>query len=98
MTPRTGIQNIPSFMKERRHELGLSLQDVADRMNCTKAQVRDLEQGPACNPTLSITLSFCNALECSIGSLLGIGVTEQILTDNEMALIRAHRQIFRRAD
>ncbi|MCP4410158.1 MAG: helix-turn-helix transcriptional regulator [Gammaproteobacteria bacterium] len=81
-------------MKQRRAELGLSLQGLADRVGCSKAHVWDLEKGHSTNPTLDLALSLCEALQCSLGALIGVDQSQPNFTDDEMALIAAHRQIF----
>jgi len=47
----------------RRQELGLSLQDVADRTGGTKAHVWELESGRSTNPTVKTLLGLAAALE-----------------------------------
>ncbi len=82
------------FIARRRQELGLSLDEVAERAGSTKSHVWELEKGRSRNPTISMALSLCDALQCSLNSLLGMDVSQPAFTDREMALIAAHRAIF----
>ncbi len=82
------------FIARRRDALGLSLQDVADRAGCTKSHIWELEKGRASNPTISMAIGLCEALECNLSSLLGFDASSPQVTDDEMALIAAHRRIF----
>ncbi|MDH3740539.1 MAG: helix-turn-helix domain-containing protein [Hyphomicrobiales bacterium] len=88
------VAHLGPFILARRKELRLSLQDVADRAGCTKSHIWELEKGRATNPTIDLAVSLCGALQCSLNSLLGIDISQPNLTDNELALIAAHRQIF----
>lgn len=86
--------HIGGFIALRRDALRLSLQDVADRAGCTKSHIWELEKGRASNPTISMAIGLCEALECNLNSLLGLDVSTPQITDEEMALIAAHRRIF----
>ena len=86
--------NISTFVKSRRRELGLSLDEVASAANTSKSHVWEIEQGRAKNPTVNMALALCNALQCSLNSLLGLDVSQPQISDDEMALITAHRRIF----
>lgn len=89
-------EHIGAFIKRRRTELRLSLEDVASRMDCSKAHVWELEKGRSKNPTLWIVLGLCDALQCSLNDLLGRDVSQPLHTAAELALIDVHRQIFDR--
>lgn len=82
------------FIKRRRRELGLSLDEVAKRMGGSKAHIWQLETGGSKNPTLWMILGLCEALHCSLNELIGRDVSQPIYSRNEMALIDAHRRIF----
>lgn len=88
--------HMAAFIKRRRKELGLSLDDVAKRMGGSKAHIWQLETGGSKNPTLWMVLGLCEALHCSLNALIGKDVAQPIYTENEMALIDAHREIFGR--
>lgn len=87
--------HIGPFIKSRRNELRMSLQDVADRIGASKAHIWELENGRAKNPTVRMVLGLAEALECNIDSVLGIETAKPVLTDQEMSLIAAHRRIFK---
>ncbi len=88
------IAHIGPFIARRRAELRLSLDDVAERAGATKSHIWELEKGRTKNPTISMALALCDALQCSLNSLLGRDVSQPQCTDQEMALIAAHRSIF----
>ncbi len=90
------VAHMANFIKHRRRELGLSLDDVAKRMGSSKAYLWQIETGGSKNPTLWMILGLCDALHCSLNSLIGRDVAQPIYTESEMALIDAHREIFGR--
>ena len=92
--PTDLIDHMSEFIAQRRAALGLSLQDVADRAGCTKSHIWEIEKGRTRNPTIGLALALCSALDCGLNSLLGIDVSQPQFTDDEMALIAAHRRIF----
>ncbi len=92
--PSEIVSHMGPFIKRRRRRLRLSLQAVADISGCTKSHIWELEKGLTTNPTIGMALAICNALQCSLNSLLGVNVSQPDFTDDEMALIVAHRQIF----
>ncbi len=92
--PSENVSHMGPFIKRRRRELRLSLQAVADMSGCTKSHVWELEKGRTTNPTIGMALAICGALQCNLNSLLGVNVSQPDFTDEEMALIAAHRQIF----
>jgi transcriptional regulator with XRE-family HTH domain len=47
---------------ETRHDLSLSLQDVADRACITKSHLWNLEQGRSVNPTIKTIRALADAL------------------------------------
>lgn len=87
--------HMATFIHVRRHELGLSLEDVAKRAGSSKAHIWALERRQSKNPTLWLILALCEALQCSLNSLIGHDVSQPIFTEQEMALIDAHRRIFK---
>ncbi len=88
--------HMATYISVRRHELGMSLQQVADRCGSSKAHIWALERRQSKNPTLWLILALCDALNCSLNSLLGTDVSQPIYSEQEMALIDAHRRIFHR--
>ena len=88
------VDHIGVTIAARRNALGLSLEEVAKRANCTKSHVWEMEKGKSKNPTIKQTLALCEALQCSLNTLLGLEVAQPIITDHELSLIAAHRKIF----
>lgn len=82
------------FIRKRRTELGLSLEDVAERCDKAKSHIWELEKGRTSNPTLQTSLKLCDALQCSLNDLIGIDVSQPNFSNEELSLIAAHRQIF----
>ena len=87
--------HVGPFIRARREELRLSLQEVADRIGASKAHIWELENGRAKNPTVRMILGLAVALECSVDTVLGIQTSKPVLSDQEMSLIAAHRRIFK---
>jgi len=92
------VAHMAAFIASRRTELRLSLEEVAARAGTTKSHVWELEKGRSRNPSLSMALALCDALQCSLNSLLGADVSQPQFSDQEMALIAAHRAIFNIGD
>lgn len=88
--------HMATYIKVRRHELGLSLDDVAKRIGSSKSHIWALERRRSKNPTLWMILALCDALQCSLNSLIGMDVSQPMYSEKEMALIEAHRRIFER--
>ena len=89
------LSHIGPFIADRRAQLGFSLEEVAERAGMTKSHVWELEKGRSKNPTIGMALSLCDALQCSLNSLLGMDASQPQFSDQEMALIAAHRAIFK---
>ena len=86
--------HMATYIHVRRHELGLSLDKLAERTGSSKAHIWALERRKSKNPTLWLILALCDALQCSLNSLIGMDVSQPMFTESEMALIDAHRRIF----
>lgn len=86
--------HMATYIHVRRHELGLSLDEVAKRSGSSKAHIWALERRKSKNPTLWLILALCDALQCSLNALIGEDVLQPFYTEREMALIDAHRRIF----
>lgn len=86
--------HMATYIHVRRHQLGLSLDELATRAGSSKAHIWALERRQSKNPTLWLILALCEALQCSLNSLIGADVSQPLFTDQEMALIDAHRRIF----
>ena len=87
--------HMAAYIYVRRKELGLSLDALAERAGSSKAHIWALERRKSKNPTLWLILALCDALQCSLNSLIGADVAQPMFSDQEMALIDAHRQIFK---
>ena len=57
------------YTKTRREELGLSLNQVAQRCNLTKSHVHDIERGRSKNPTVKNVCALAAALQVSAVTL-----------------------------
>lgn len=86
--------HMSAFILSRRTELQLSLEEVAARCGSSKSHIWEIEKGRSKNPTLWLILALCDALQCSINSLIGKDVSQPMFTEQEMALVDAHRRIF----
>lgn len=86
--------HMATYIYVRRKELGLSLENLAERTGSSKAHIWALERRKSKNPTLWMILALCDALQCSLNSLIGVDVSQPIYSESEMALIDAHRRIF----
>jgi len=87
------LAHIGPFVAARRAELGLSLEDVARLSGCTKSHVWEIEQGRSRNPTIRMALAMCEALQCSLNTLLGTDVSQPVISDDELELVAAYRVI-----
>lgn len=88
------VEHMATFVAKRRKELRLSLEEVARRAGSGKSHIWEIENGRLTNPTIKTALALCDALQCSLNSLLGLDVSQPQFTDDEMRLIAAHREIF----
>lgn len=86
--------HMATYIHVRRHELDLSLEQVAERCGSSKSHIWALERRTSKNPTLWLILALCDALSCSLNSLIGADVSQPMFSEQEMALIDAHRRIF----
>lgn len=59
---RTAKLSMHKMIADMRFDLGLSLQDVADRAGITKSHMWELEQGRAVNPTIATINGLAKAL------------------------------------
>lgn len=86
--------HMAAFIYARRKALGLSLEGLAKRVGSSKAHIWALERQQSKNPTLWLILALCEALQCSLNSLIGMDVSQPMFSEQEMALVEAHRRIF----
>lgn len=61
----TSPQPLAQFIRSRRVELGLSLQQLADRCGYSKGHMWDLERGSTTNPTISTLNALAAGLQVS---------------------------------
>lgn len=87
--------NIGANMKRRRAQLGLSLQQVADRAGTSKSHIWELEKGRS-NPTVAMLIAVADALAINLYHLIGLGASQPLISDDELELIQHHRRIFGR--
>lgn len=91
---KTDLSEMPSFIRERRKALGMSLDDLASLTGTSKSHIWAIESGGAKNPTVQMLLAIADSLQCSIGELIGADIGQPSITIDEMRLIAAHRRIF----
>lgn len=65
------MTDIAERLKELRADRGLSLAKLAKLIGASKTHVWEIERGRSKNPTLSIILGLCRALEVTPNYLLG---------------------------
>jgi transcriptional regulator with XRE-family HTH domain len=61
--------DIGEALRVRRHELGWSLRDLADRLGCSPSLISQIERGRA-NPSVATLYSIVQALDVSLDELL----------------------------
>ena len=66
---RPDYPQIGERLRERRHELGLSLRDLADRLGVSASLISQIERGRA-NPSVSTLYALVGALDVSLDELL----------------------------
>jgi transcriptional regulator with XRE-family HTH domain len=66
---RPDYPQIGDQLRVRRHELGLSLRELADRLGVSPSLISQIERGRA-NPSVSTLYSIVQALDVSLDELL----------------------------
>ena len=66
---RPDYPEIGERLRERRHERGLSLRDLADRLGCSPSLISQIERGLA-NPSVSTLYAMVAELDVSLDDLL----------------------------
>jgi len=66
----TALSALGAVIRERRHALGLTLQDVASRVRCAKSYLSSIETGRRGAPTDEVLARLERALELEAGSLV----------------------------
>lgn len=88
------MAHMGNYIRVRRQQLDLSLGQLAERCGSSKAHIWAIERQQSKNPTLWLILALCDGLQCSLNSLLGVDVSQPLFSEQEMALVDAHRRIF----
>jgi transcriptional regulator with XRE-family HTH domain len=88
------LNHIGPAIKARREAVGRSLEEVAADAGTSKSHIWALEQGRSKNPTILMLLNVCEALSTTLNSLLGVDVSQPVLSEQELELIHHHRRIF----
>jgi repressor LexA len=65
-----GLAALGDVIRERRHALGLTLQDVAERVECAKSYLSSIETGRRGAPTDEVLARLERALEMEVGALV----------------------------
>jgi prophage antirepressor-like protein len=71
LAARTDLPPFAAFIRKRRHELDLSVQDFAYRCGMSYPHAHMLESGRSPNPTLKTLQALCAALDCDMNALTG---------------------------
>jgi repressor LexA len=69
----TGSSRLGAMMRRRREELGLSLQDVADRVECAKSYLSAIENERRSTPSDEVLERIEHALAMREGALVDVG-------------------------
>jgi transcriptional regulator with XRE-family HTH domain len=77
-------------IKARRKELKLSMQQLGDKCNVSKAHIFEIEKGNS-SPTLGVLTSLAKALGIGIADLLDITIRET--SSSERELLRNFREL-----
>ena len=65
-----GLAALGDVIRERRHALGLTLQDVAERVECAKSYLSSIETGRRGAPTDEVLARLERALQMEVGALV----------------------------
>ena len=68
---RPDYPEIGDRLRERRHELGWSLRELADRLGVSPSLISQIERGRA-NPSVSTLYSIVQALDVSLDELFAV--------------------------
>ena len=82
---------IGNRIRKYREELGISQKELAERIGVSNGRVSNWEQGLN-RPDADMLAKLCYALQVSPGSLLGIKLSTDELTDIEWKIIRSYRE------
>tara|TARA_R110000803_G_scaffold51864_3_gene106947 strand:- start:3456 stop:3773 length:318 start_codon:yes stop_codon:yes gene_type:complete len=76
-------------LKELRLKKGFSLQNLADKVEASKAHIWDLETGRAKNPSMDLLVKLAKSLNTTVYDLVG----EALPTDDEPELVAMFRDL-----
>jgi transcriptional regulator with XRE-family HTH domain len=82
--------SLAAKIKNLRIRKGLSLQDLADRVESSKAHIWDLESGRSKNPSVDLLAKLAKALEVSIADLVGENPTGK---DEDPHIVAMYREL-----
>lgn len=63
------METLGTIIRKFREARDLSLQDLADLCECSKAHLWELEQGKSSNPTIQVLAKLADALWLDLGAL-----------------------------
>jgi transcriptional regulator with XRE-family HTH domain len=82
--------SLAARLKKLRLRKGLSLQDLADLVESSKAHIWDLETGRSKNPSIELLAKLAKALEASIADLVGENPTGE---DEDPHIVAMYREL-----
>ena len=82
---------IGSRIRKHRKEVGLTQEQLADKIGVTKSRISNWEQGIN-RPDADILAALCKALKVSPSILLDVHLTDDELNEHEKKVIKAYRQ------
>ena len=80
-----GWDAVSSRMAERRKQLGLSYQELAERTGLTKSTLQRYEKGNIRNAPIARLEDLCRGLEMSVEELMGLQGRREIDGPNRQA-------------
>lgn len=80
-----GIKTIGLKIKERRQELGITQEHIANALDVNPSHISNIECGRA-NPSLTALVKIANVLECSVDYFIGGEYTYKLDKHKEKAL------------
>jgi transcriptional regulator with XRE-family HTH domain len=80
------LTGIGARISARRKALGLTLQEVAERIGTPKSHVWELEQGRSVNPSVRMCWQLGRALGLTLSEIIGISEQTNPLSDATMRI------------
>ena len=81
---------IGNRIRKYRKEIGMTQQQLAERLHVTKSRIANWEQGIN-RPDADILSDICRTLRVSPSELLDVHLTDDVMSDHEKLVIRAYR-------